>query len=335
MNINANYGQFYRGSESIVGRGAGAKKDTIVRYEFNTRDAHGNKIMDKMSKEETMKAMKDIRSQYGDNVIVEFSGDGLAKLAHSKKGMAIPESEEQKAARAKRDADFRGQIIHKEHIPVDADKLHKMSGAPDDYVDMESWLRDNDPELGRQIDELNDSIMQGPSSGNHGAKFLELMTKAAKEIIGDEPKLSDKAQKVLDELSDKYKNMDFFAGSPNKVKGLMAKSSKEFSVLFSASELEKMANDESYKKEIMEQIDKLGNFAEKINKEFGFNASEDNENNTIASKFGLVLDSNGKISLFAELTNKAENKVAVLQGQSEDDLTNLIKNLDWSKVNDK
>ena len=42
-----------------------------------------------------------------------------------------------------------------------------------------------------------------------------------------------------------------------------------------------MANDESYKKEIMEQIDKLGNFAEKINKEFGFNASEDNENNTI------------------------------------------------------
>ena len=32
--------------------------------------------MDKMSREETLQAMKDIRSQYGDSVIVEFSGGG-------------------------------------------------------------------------------------------------------------------------------------------------------------------------------------------------------------------------------------------------------------------
>lgn len=33
-----------------------------------------------------MQAMKTISAQYGDNVIVEFSGDGLAALVESKKG---------------------------------------------------------------------------------------------------------------------------------------------------------------------------------------------------------------------------------------------------------
>ena len=50
VTIQSNYSQFYKGSEAIktYGSGKGAK-DTIVRYEFNTTDAHGNKIMDKMS----------------------------------------------------------------------------------------------------------------------------------------------------------------------------------------------------------------------------------------------------------------------------------------------
>ena len=42
--------------------------------------------MDKMSREETLQAMKDIGSQYGDAVIVEFSGDGMAALVENKKG---------------------------------------------------------------------------------------------------------------------------------------------------------------------------------------------------------------------------------------------------------
>lgn len=87
MNINQDYSQFYRGTTNIPAYGSGTnKKDTIVRYEFNTTDEHGNKVMDKMSREETIQAMKDIRSQYGDAVIVEFSGDGMAALVDSKKG---------------------------------------------------------------------------------------------------------------------------------------------------------------------------------------------------------------------------------------------------------
>ena len=77
--MNIDYSQLYRGTTNIPSYGSGAyKKDTLVKYEFNTTDEHGNKVMDKMSREETLQAMKDIRSQYGDSVIVEFSGDGLA-----------------------------------------------------------------------------------------------------------------------------------------------------------------------------------------------------------------------------------------------------------------
>lgn len=61
-------------------------KKQIVKYEFNTTDEQGNKVMDKMSREETLAVMKEIRSQYGDDVIVEFSRDGMAALKESKFG---------------------------------------------------------------------------------------------------------------------------------------------------------------------------------------------------------------------------------------------------------
>lgn len=35
----------------------------VVRYEFRTTDEYGNKVMDKMTKEETLKAMQDVRSK--------------------------------------------------------------------------------------------------------------------------------------------------------------------------------------------------------------------------------------------------------------------------------
>lgn len=112
MNVNQDYSQFYRGTTNISTYGCGAyKKDTLVRYEFNTTDEQGNKVMDKMSKEETMRAMNEISAQYGDSVIVQFSGDGLAALAEGKKFMSGREmTEEEMAARAERDAVFQKEI---------------------------------------------------------------------------------------------------------------------------------------------------------------------------------------------------------------------------------
>lgn len=103
MNINSNYSQFYRGTTTINTYGGGTVgKKQVVKYEFNTTDEHGNKVMDKMSREETLAAMKEIRSQYGEDVIVEFSGDGMAALVESgKKGnldeIMKPDAEKQAA----------------------------------------------------------------------------------------------------------------------------------------------------------------------------------------------------------------------------------------------
>lgn len=287
MNVNQDYSQFYVGTEQLksYGSNSAAKKDTLVKYRFNTTDEHGNKVMDKMSKEETMKAVNEISAQYGDSVIVQFSGDGLAALAEGRKFMSGREmTAEEAAKRAARDTAFQAENViqhentHRIVIPnyetneqlynslagaddnvisstmgiisnylmpgsvsglseqerqdkvafgleaakylaenyldeshagdfmsametiakyglnssvSDSEKVIynvqegqvRMSGAPGSYVDMESWLRANDTDLYNQINELNQSIINHRDGESHAAKFIELYTKAAKEIL--------------------------------------------------------------------------------------------------------------------------------------------------------
>ena len=143
--MNIDYSQFYRGTTNIPSYGSGAyKKDTLVKYEFNTTDEHGNKVMDKMSREETLQAMKDIRSQYGDSVIVEFSGDGLAALAGGGKFMSgRAMTEEEAAKRAARDAAFQAENViqhentHRIVIPNYETNEHlynSLAGAGDNVI---------------------------------------------------------------------------------------------------------------------------------------------------------------------------------------------------------
>lgn len=287
MNVNQDYSQFYVGTEQLksYGSNSAAKKDTLVKFRFNTTDEHGRKVMDKMSKEETMKAVNEISAQYGDSVIVQFSGDGLAALAEGRKFMSGREmTAEEAAKRAARDAAFQAEnviqhenthrivipnyetneqlynslagaddkvisstmgIISNYLMPGSASGLSeqerqdkvafgleaakylaenyldesyagdfmsametiakyglngsvsdsgkviynvqegqvRMSGAPGSYVDMESWLKANDTDLYNQINELNQSIINHKDGESHAAKFIELYTKAAKEIL--------------------------------------------------------------------------------------------------------------------------------------------------------
>lgn len=125
--MNIDYNQFYRGITNIPSYGSGAyKKDTLVKYEFNTTDKHGNKVMDKMSREETLQAMKDIRSQYGDAVIVEFSGDGMAALVEGKKGSMVPENQEAMEAR---NAAFQKDIVQIDNSLSDLPAYSGMYGT--------------------------------------------------------------------------------------------------------------------------------------------------------------------------------------------------------------
>ena len=125
--MNIDYSRFYRGTTNIPSYGSGAyKKDTLVKYEFNTTDEHGNKVMDKMSREETLQAMKDIRSQYGDAVIVEFSGDGMAALVEGKKGSMVPEDKEAMEAK---NAAFQKDIVQIDNSLSDLPAYSGMYGA--------------------------------------------------------------------------------------------------------------------------------------------------------------------------------------------------------------
>ncbi len=125
--MNIDYSQFYRGTTNILSYGGGAyKKDALVTYKFNTTDEHGNKVMDKMSKEETLQAMKDVRSQYEDGIIVEFSGDGMAALVESRKGGVVPEAQE--AMEAKNTA-FQKEITQVDNSLHDLPAYSGMYGA--------------------------------------------------------------------------------------------------------------------------------------------------------------------------------------------------------------
>ena len=147
VNTLQNYSQFYKGTEQIKSYGSGGEgltpKDTLVKYEFNTTDEQGNKIMDPMSKEEVLQLMQEISNQYGEN---EFSGDGLAALAQSireqsKKG-CLELTEEQKAERAEKQALLEQSIVHLENthrliIPniQTNDKLYNsLENAPEHVV---------------------------------------------------------------------------------------------------------------------------------------------------------------------------------------------------------
>ena len=150
MNVTQNYGQFYNGCEPLKSYGSGGEglppKDTLVKYEFNTTDEHGNKVMDPMSKGEALRAMKEISSQYGDNVLVQFSGDGLKALAQDlqsqiKKG-CMELTEEQKAEQARKQELMEQSIVHLENthrliIPniQTNEKLYgSLEGAPEEVV---------------------------------------------------------------------------------------------------------------------------------------------------------------------------------------------------------
>lgn len=123
MNITGDYSQFYAGTEQLKSYGTGGgslvPKDTLVKYEFKTTDEEGNRIMDPMTKEEALRTMKEISSQYGENVIVEFSGNGLDALAQSireqAKNRSWEQSEEYQADQARKQALMEQSIVHLEN----------------------------------------------------------------------------------------------------------------------------------------------------------------------------------------------------------------------------
>lgn len=346
INVYQDYSRFYKGTEQLKSYGSAAsKKDTLVKYEFNTTDEKGNKVMDKMSKEESFRIMNDIASQYGDNVIVEFSGDALTALEQHGKGfLREPEvrepipTEPLEGVRAFTDEEWKA--------------IQERSARLGD--DPAAMMRDIDPVSYKEYQRIS---KEGSASGTRegitaGFRYLlNWMQKKANEnpswvedykaakraeedtkVKGSESKLSNKAAAFLEKLRKTYGDFDFIVGNAgDHLRSLVKNSSKEFSVIFSTEELEKMASDEKYAKEKINAMKGAVRMSGQINEQFGFESAFAG-GGVKMTKFGISFNADGTTSFFAELEKSAAvqrerlgKKQTIVQADSLEELLEKIR----------
>lgn len=116
-------------------------------------------------------------------------------------------------------------------------------------------------------------------------------------------KLSDKAQKVLDELKQKYGNTDFFVAdysSDEEAGQILSNSTKDFGVLITPDELEKMAADEDYKNKIS------GTIGESEGKISDFRNSLSDDEKSQIKNIGLSISDDGTVKYFAEIEKQTK-----------------------------
>lgn len=223
MTINQNYDQFFKGMEAVKNYGSSekGKKDKLVRYQFNTTDDKGNKIMDKMSREETLQAMKEIRSQYGDDVIIEFSGDGMAALVESKNSGNGPDLD---------------SIMGTEQRAVPDDMVTQLEGTyrvvsendeVNTHVGWHDTLKQKAPDVCDELDDLMQQILDHglnhrDDSEKFGKKFIEIVTKAEQAIAA-----YDEKAESGDETVDSSKGSGTQSGGIRTAFDIMRKHSPE------------------------------------------------------------------------------------------------------------
>ncbi len=122
-------------------------------------------------------------------------------------------------------------------------------------------------------------------------------------VTNGQKNLSKAAQELLEKLKSEKPEMDFMVADFDKgddAKEILSRGTKEFSVLFSSEELEKMAADEEYYAEKMQQLDGAVRMSEEINAKYGFESGF-GEDGTGVSKIGIAFNSDGTTSVFLEL----------------------------------
>lgn len=200
-------------------------------------------------------------------------------------------------------------------------------------------------------------------------------TASEQAVKSSENKLSSKAKNYLDNLRKTYGDYDFIvADEGDDRSALLDKSNKEYSVIFSSSELERMATDEKYASEKMRRVNTIVEMTDRICEQFGYERAwgKDGANDTIINKLAVSINDDGSMSIFAELEKMSEKqkdyieklrgkraeekkaaeknedkkvnsykkddnlsvKKVVVEASSEEELIEKIKNVDWNKVSE-
>lgn len=115
-------------------------------------------------------------------------------------------------------------------------------------------------------------------------------------------RLSSNAKKLLEELKQKYSNMDFIVADyegEEEAQEYLSRGTKEYSVLIDPETLEEMAADKDVKEKYLGIIeDATGKFSD-IKEQLGDKADD-------VVSLGVSIDKNGNVSYFAELEKMGE-----------------------------
>lgn len=118
--------------------------------------------------------------------------------------------------------------------------------------------------------------------------------------------LSDAAKKLLEQLGKQFANADIHVTDEDldskAVQDLMSRGTKEFSIVMSTDELEKMAADESYLGDKTDQIKDAMEQAKSLVADYGPDSEyAQNPENGYISRVGIVFNDDGTTTFFAEM----------------------------------
>lgn len=124
---------------------------------------------------------------------------------------------------------------------------------------------------------------------------------ATEKTTQTELNLSDKAKELLQQLKEKYKNMDFMVAdyaTEEEAQSYLSRGTKDFSVLIDPETLEAMASDEATKTKYINILEESTSKLDSMKEQF---AEEAKESGSEVKSVGMVLGSDGSVSYFAEL----------------------------------
>ncbi len=144
--------------------------------------------------------------------------------------------------------------------------------------------------------ETSRSSAQGTSRTNRTQQ-----DKTADKVGQNELNLSDEAKDLLQELKEKYRNMDFMVAhfsSDEEAQSYLSRGTKDYSVLIDPETLEAMAADEETKEKYINMIDEATTKLDDVKVEL---SEEAEESGSEIKSIGITLGDDGTVSYFAEL----------------------------------
>lgn len=140
---------------------------------------------------------------------------------------------------------------------------------------------------------------------------------AAEKTAQTELNLSDKAKELLQQLKEKYKNMDFMVAdyaTEEEAQSYLSRGTKQFSVLIDPDTLEAMASDEATKTKYINILEESTAKLDGMQEQF---AEEAKESGSEVKSVGMVLGSDGSVSYFAELEKAGAKQKECIESTKE------------------